>query len=99
MSDLSGFGPSSGPRVSCFSVHAPTDPGAMPRVLEVFAKRGLVPTRWHSTVSGARGEELQMDVQVAGLDADTEERLAACLRALVCVSCVLSAVEGRTATA
>ena len=33
---------------ACFSVHAHADPGVMPRVLELFAKRGLVPSAWHS---------------------------------------------------
>ena len=36
----------------CFSVQAAAEPGIMPRVLELFAKRGLVPQKWHSTVSG-----------------------------------------------
>ena len=35
----------------CFSVQARAEPGVMPRVLELFAKRGLVPQNWHSTGS------------------------------------------------
>ena len=31
------------PEAAFFSVHAQVDPGVMPRVLELFAKRGLVP--------------------------------------------------------
>jgi hypothetical protein len=34
-----------------FSVHARAEPGVMPRVLELFAKRGLVPSVWHSALS------------------------------------------------
>ena len=37
---------------ACFSVAAAAEPGVMPRVLELFAKRGLVPTHWCSRVSG-----------------------------------------------
>jgi hypothetical protein len=74
----------------CFSVHAPTDPSVMPRVLEVFAKRGLVPSRWHSSVGGAGGEELHIDIQIAGLEPGVGDRLAASLRQLACVETVLT---------
>ena len=75
---------------ACFSVHAPADPQVLPRVLEVFAKRGLVPTQWFSTVCGDRDEELQIDIQVAGLEGAVSERLAQCLRQLQCVDTVLT---------
>ena len=32
----------------CFSIQAAAEPGVMPRVLELFAKRNLVPERWVS---------------------------------------------------
>lgn len=75
---------------ACFSVRAPVDPQVLPRVLEVFAKRGLVPTQWYSSVCGDRDEELQIDIQVAGLEEATGERLAQCLRQLQCVDSVLT---------
>src|SRR5690242_20865017 len=53
---------------ACFSVHAKAEPGVMPRVLALFAKRGLVPTSWHSRVNGG---ELTIDLQMTGLDGDT----------------------------
>jgi hypothetical protein len=40
----------------------------MPRILELFAKRGIVPRRWISDLAGPGGRELAIDVQVAGLD-------------------------------
>ena len=40
------------PATACFSVQARAEPGVMPRVLELFAKRGLVPQRWHSAAAG-----------------------------------------------
>ena len=35
---------------ACFSVVARAEPGVLPRVIELFAKRGLVPTRCHARV-------------------------------------------------
>ena len=75
---------------ACYSVHAPADPSVMPRVLEVFAKRGLVPSRWYSTLDGPGGEELHIDIQVTGLEPGMSERLAKLLRQLVCVETVLT---------
>ena len=40
----------------------------MPRVLELFAKRGLVPDLWHSAVSRP-GTRLTIDIEVAGTPA------------------------------
>ena len=39
----------------------------MPRVLELFAKRGLVPDRWHSAVVRP-GMTLTIDIEIAGLE-------------------------------
>ena len=55
------------PHTACFSVHAGVDPAVMSRVMGQFAKRGLVPSQWHSTVAGPRGDELHIDLQVRGL--------------------------------
>ncbi len=73
----------------CFAVTAVAEPGAMPRVLEIFAKRGLVPCQWHSTLAGPAGDELHIDVQVADLDAALTARLAESLRQTVAVRAVL----------
>jgi acetolactate synthase small subunit len=71
---------------ACFSVHASVDPGVMPRVVELFAKRGLVPSSWISRVSGS---ELTIDLQLADLDAETAHYIARCLRQIVAVDVVL----------
>ena len=81
--------PCPGAAVACFSVHAPAEPSLMPRVIGVFARRGLVPGRWHSAVVGADGDEMQIDLQVALADAAVRDRIAANLRALVGVQAVL----------
>lgn len=80
--------------VYCFSILAAAEPGVMPRVLGLFAKRGLMPTRWHSDVSGAKGpdgaRELAIDVQVDGLDVATGDYIARCLRQFCHVETVLT---------
>lgn len=81
----------------CLTIHAAADPGVMPRVLELFAKRNLVPSRWHSDLTrigaGARDEELVIDVQLAGLAVAEGDYIAACLRQQVCVQSVLTSVK------
>ena len=71
----------------CFSVQARAEPGVMPRVLELFAKRGLVPERWQSTVAG---EALTIDVHIAGLDRDLSAYIARCMRQVIGVETVLT---------
>lgn len=72
---------------ACFSVHASAEPGVMPRVLELFAKRGLVPTSWHSSVNGP---DLTIDVQMRGLDRTLVEHISASLRQIASVDVVLT---------
>ncbi len=71
---------------ACFSVHTEAEPGVMPRVIELFAKRGMVPTSWHSRVTAG---ELTIDLQMRGLDGATAAYIAACLRQVVSVTAVL----------
>ncbi len=83
-------------RVFCFSVHAEAEPGVMPRVLELFAKRGLVPRRWVSDISGPGGRDLSIDVQVAGVSPETSAYMARCLRQIWGVRAVLTSEKGGT---
>jgi len=71
----------------CFSLQARAEPGVMPRVVELFAKRGLVPQKWHSTASG---EALTIDVQMGGLDRDLSGYIARCMRQITGVETVLT---------
>ena len=75
---------------ACFAVEARAEPGVMPRVLELFAKRGLVPSRWHSTLQGASGAELHIDIQVEGMERALSDYIARCLRQLPDVEIVLT---------
>ena len=84
--------------VWCFSVFAAPQPGVMPRVLELFAKRGLVPTRFHGDVVGAGADGLVIDLHVAGLDGGGAEHVAASLRGLFDVERVLVATKRSAGT-
>ncbi len=84
---------SSAPQSVSFSIRALAEPGVMPRVLELFAKRGLVPQRWNSTASDAG---LSIDVQMTGLDRDVADYIARCVRQIHGVQSVFT-VESRHA--
>ena len=69
-----------------FSVRAAAEPQAMPRLLELFALRSLVPSRWRAETLGA---ELHVHIEVAELDRAAAEHLAARMRQMVAVHKVL----------
>ena len=72
----------------CFSIHAAAEPGVMPRVLELFAKRGLVPSSWTSRVGIE--QDLTIDIQMAGMSAETAGYVTRCLRQITGVQLVLA---------
>jgi hypothetical protein len=78
------------PETVFFSVHAQAEPGVMPRVLEFFAKRGLVPSSWHSSVSGVDQARLTIEIQMSGLGREIAEYIAACVRQIASVESVLT---------
>ena len=82
-------GPKGAASVFCFAIQADADPGVLPRVLELFAKRGLVPRRWISDRVGPGGRELAIDLQVEALTQPIADHIARCLRQVPCVSLVL----------
>ena len=75
------------PLAFSFSVHAAAEPGVMPRILELFAKRGLVPLKWQSA---AVDSVLTIEVQIAGLERDTADYIARCMRQIAGVVAVLT---------
>jgi acetolactate synthase small subunit len=83
------------PTVSaCFSVQARAEPGVMPRALELFAKRGLVPQLWLGAVTGPQSAEtLTIEIRIAGVARDTVDYIARCLRQIVGVDTVLTASD------
>jgi acetolactate synthase small subunit len=76
------------PATACFSVYARAEPGVMPRVLELFAKRGLVPSLWQSSTSGNDRLQLTIDIHMRGLARETVDYIAACLRQIAFVEAV-----------
>jgi hypothetical protein len=82
--------------IACFCLHAHADPGAMPRVLELFAKRGLVPSAWRSAICGT-DPRLTIDIEMQGLGRDVMEYIAACMRQMPFVEVVLTS-ERRSIT-
>ncbi len=71
-----------------FSVHAMAEPGVMPRVLELFAKRGLVPSGWRSVLSGADQTGLAIEIEMRGLGREAADYIAACLKQIASVEAV-----------
>jgi acetolactate synthase small subunit len=61
---------------ACFSVTAQAAPGVLPRVLEYFAKRGLVPDRLEARRGGG---ELVVDIQVINMDPERAHYIGRCL--------------------
>lgn len=87
-------GDSRQPETARFLLHADAEPGVLPRVLELFAKRGLVPRRCVSALDPAANLERQaltIDIEVAGLGRETAEYVAACMRQIAGVEAVLTA--------
>lgn len=85
-------------RTACFAVLAEPDPGSLPRVLEFFAKRGLVPASVQSRLFEA-DESLHVDVQVRTLTRDESDYIARCLRAMPLVRQVLTSERHRVVDA
>jgi len=86
------YAPKTTRSTACFSVTAEVEPGVMPRVLELFAKRGLVPSLWHSKVTPTG--ELTIDLQMDGMEATLARQIAANLRQIWGVATVLTAEKG-----
>ena len=89
--------PAQGPPVFCYSIQADAEPGILPRVLALFAKRNLVPRRLVSDLGGSEGRDLWIDLQVAGLSPDRINHIARCLRQIPGVTVVLTSRKGRSA--
>ena len=71
----------------CYSLLARPEPGVMPRVVELFAKRGLVPQKWHSSASPSA---LSIEVQIGGLENEVADYIGRCMRQIVGVETVLT---------
>ena len=71
-----------------FTVHAAADPQVLPRVLELFALRNVVPRRVIGRTVGQSAEIFRIDVETDALDARTADRMAERLLTMVAVMAV-----------
>ncbi|HZU91226.1 MAG TPA: hypothetical protein VE993_18380 [Stellaceae bacterium] len=78
---------------AAFRVHARAEPGILPRLLELFAKRGLVPALWHSALS-RDARDLVIEIEMPGLAEAVRDYMAAAMRQIVGVDVVLTAGSG-----
>jgi len=75
---------------ACFSVTAVSNPSTLPRVLEIFAKLGLIPHQCYASAFGADNEDLHIDLQFFNMNASESEHMARALRGCVLVTSVLT---------
>ena len=73
-----------------FAIEAFAAPDILPRVLQPFAKRGLVPTRSQSRVIG---ERLTILLELHGMASDEARRIAAGLRQIIGIEAVVTAAR------
>lgn len=84
---------------ACFSLTALSDPGTLPRVLEIFAKLGRVPFQCHATTFGADNEDMHVDLQFQAMTQAEGEHLARALRGCILVKSVLTSQKQLRLTA
>lgn len=77
-----------------FLVVAPADPGLLSRLVEPFAKLGMVPSRVHASREDGDGSELTVDLRLSGVPARTAELIELGLRRVVGVRQLIAVVEG-----
>lgn len=81
------------PPADSYVISADADPGLLPRVLDLVAKRGLVPAECHAftrrTAAPDAAVRLTVELRVEGLERRAADHVAACLRQLRPVHSVL----------
>jgi acetolactate synthase regulatory subunit len=73
--------------VLCLSLRASAEIGVLARVIQHLARRGLLPSRLHGTESG---DQLLLDLQIAGVGEREGSILAESLRQVVGIDEVLT---------
>ncbi|MDA0368909.1 MAG: hypothetical protein O3C65_03130 [Proteobacteria bacterium] len=72
-----------------FAIQAAADPSALPRVIDLFAKHGLVPSRWVGNAHESDAN-LHLTLEFDGLAAGEARALANGLRRILCVETVVT---------
>lgn len=78
----------SSPEAVKYWVVSAAEPGVLPRLMEVFAKRGLIPYRWISVLVD---QMLHIDIEIPATDTHEALRIAAAMRGVIGVETVLAA--------
>jgi acetolactate synthase small subunit len=76
-------------RTYCFSVRAEAEPSVLPRLMALFAKRGLIPAALHARCHDHASSGLQIDIEASGLEERLANYLQLCMRQIVGVELVL----------
>lgn len=71
---------------TCFTVTAHAAPGVLPRVLEYFEKRGLVPDHFEARQNGG---ELIVEIHARNMDQELARYIGRCMNELLEVDRVL----------
>jgi len=67
--------------------------GLLPRVLQSFAKLGLTPYRVHASAEQGAGQEMSVELRIAGADPELAKRLASLCRTIIGVRSVIMTVD------
>lgn len=76
-----------------FFLTAEADCGLLIRVLQSFARLDVTPYRVHASSEQGTGEEMSLELRIAGSDPAVAERLAALCRTVMGVRSVIMAVQ------
>lgn len=76
-----------------YFVTAQADPSLTPRLVEPFAKMGLVPARVHISTEDGAGEEVSADLRVSGVTPTDAHLIDKALRRVVGVRQVITLVD------
>ncbi len=79
---MSALPPEFHPAVT-FTVRAARAPDVLPRVLELFAKRNLIPDRWTSRRVGENRDRLVFEIEMEAMERCLAERIAASMRQII----------------
>ncbi len=74
---------------ACYAVRAAAEAGILSRLIELFAKRNLVPASVQARLTGAARDTLSVDLQIDELEPALAEIIAETIRSMVSVERVL----------
>lgn len=73
-----------------FTVRAARTPDVLPRVLELFAKRNLIPDRWTSRRVGENRDRLLFEIEMEAMEWGLADRMAASMRQIINVESAMA---------